>query len=313
MAIGGAGLVVLLISRYRRDIGQARERVSRSELAHTSCGPIEYAQIGVGAPVLIVHGAGGGFDQGLDIGEPLASAGFRVIAMSRFGYLRTPLPADASPAGQADAHAGLLDALQIPQAAILGASAGAPSSLQLALRHPQRCSALVLVVPVAFVAQTAAAMPRVGTVATESRFRTLLKSDLLFWAGIRYARSTLIRSLLATPPALVGGASPQEQARIDQTLRHVLPISLRRRGLDNDVAVIAALERYDLERIAVPTLAVSAADDLFATLDGTRYTAAHIAGARLMVFPNGGHLLVGHRDELVTEIVAFLGETTRRG
>jgi 2-hydroxy-6-oxonona-2,4-dienedioate hydrolase len=312
LAIGGAGLAVLLISRYRRDIGQARERVSHSELAHTSCGPIEYAQIGEGAPVLIVHGAGGGFDQGLDIGGPLASRGFRVIAMSRFGYLRTPLPADASPAGQADAQAGLLDALQIPQAAILGASAGAPSSLQLALRHPRRCSALVLLVPVAFVPQTDR-VPRAGAVATAPLFRTVLKSDFLLWAGTRYARSTLIKSLLATPPALVEGASPQEQARIDQTLRHVLPISLRRQGLHNDVAVIAALERYDLERIAVPTLAVSAADDLFATLDGTRYTAAHIAGARLIAYPNGGHLLVGHQDELVTELVAFLGETTRRG
>ena len=32
-------------------------------------------------------------------------------APSRFGYLRTPLPSDASPAAQADAHSCLLDAL----------------------------------------------------------------------------------------------------------------------------------------------------------------------------------------------------------
>jgi 2-hydroxy-6-oxonona-2,4-dienedioate hydrolase len=303
---------VLLIPRYRRDIGQARERVSRSELAHASCGPIEYAQVGAGAPVLIVHGAGGGFDQGLDIGAPLARRGFRVIAMSRFGYLRTPLPANASPAAQADAHAGLLDALQIGHAAILGASAGAPSAMQLALRHPQRCSALVLVVPVAFAPHPDARAPRAGTLATEALFRTLLKSDFLLWAGIRYARSTLIKSLLATPPALVEGARPEERARIDQTLHHVLPISLRHRGLHNDVAVIAALQRYALERIAVPTLVLSAADDLFGTLDGARHTAAHIPGARLIAYPNGGHMLVGHQDEVLTETAIFLGETGRR-
>jgi pimeloyl-ACP methyl ester carboxylesterase len=88
----------------------------------TSCGPIEYATAGNGPPVLVIHGAGGGFDQGLAFGADLAVAGFRVIAMSRFGYLRTPLLADASPAAQADAHASLLDALDVPRASIIGGS-----------------------------------------------------------------------------------------------------------------------------------------------------------------------------------------------
>ena len=122
-----AGSGALMLSSYQRDIAQARERVAtRSQIAQTRCGPIEYGIIGDGPPVLAVHGAGGGFDQGLDFGAALASRGLRVIAMSRFGYLRTPLPADASAAAQADAHACLLDALNIPRAAILGASAGAP-------------------------------------------------------------------------------------------------------------------------------------------------------------------------------------------
>ncbi len=56
--------------------------------------------------------------------------------MSRFGYLRTPMPADASAAAQTDAHMCLLDALGIRQAAIMGGSAGAPSALQMAIRHP---------------------------------------------------------------------------------------------------------------------------------------------------------------------------------
>ena len=287
-------------------MGLARERVARSTLASTSWGPIEYAEVGAGAPVLVIHGAGGGFDQGLDIGAPLASRGFRVIAMSRFGYLRTGLPADAAPMAQADAHAGLLDALQISQAAILGASAGAPSAMQLALRHPGRCRALVLVVPVAFEPRGAGTTARAGTIATEVLFRTVLRSDFLYWAGIQYSPMTLIRSVLATPPLAVAAASGQEQARIDQTLWHALPISLRRRGLRNDVAVITTLPRYDLEQIAVPTLAISAADDGFGTLDGARYTAAHIKHARLVAYADGGHMLVGRQDAAVGEIAAFV-------
>ncbi len=112
--VGSASAVVL--ASYRRDIRRARERVSTgSTIVETARGPIEYATAGDGPPVLVVHGAGGGFDQGMDLSKPLVERGFRVIAPSRFGYLGTPLPPDASPEAQADAHAALLDALSVPR------------------------------------------------------------------------------------------------------------------------------------------------------------------------------------------------------
>jgi pimeloyl-ACP methyl ester carboxylesterase len=81
------------------------------------------------------------FDQGIAFAGCLANKGIRVIAMSRFGYLQTPMPIDASAEAQADAHVCLLDALGIQQAAIAGGSAGAPSALQMAIfrcPRPQR-------------------------------------------------------------------------------------------------------------------------------------------------------------------------------
>jgi len=90
--------------------------------------------------------AGGGYDQGLWIARDSLGEGFRIIAPSRFGYLRTPLPQDASPAAQADAYACLLDALNISKVAVMGISAGASSSMQFALRYPERTSSLVLIV-----------------------------------------------------------------------------------------------------------------------------------------------------------------------
>src|SRR5690606_29987722 len=91
---------------YHRDLSAARARIaSGSAMAMTKCGPIEYAEVGQGPAVLLVHGAGGGWNQGWQIAEDLARRGHRVVAMSRFGYLRTPMPADASPEAQADAHA----------------------------------------------------------------------------------------------------------------------------------------------------------------------------------------------------------------
>jgi pimeloyl-ACP methyl ester carboxylesterase len=255
---------------------------------------------------LVVHGAGGGYDQGLDFGAPLATIGFRVIAMSRFGYLRTPLPPDASAAAQADAHACVLDALKIRRVAVIGASAGAPSSIQFALRQPDRCRALVLVVPAAYVPRTGGA-PSMQTPAwTEFLFNTALKSDFLFWAAQWLVRSTVIRAILATPPAVVENASADERARVSDVLQHILPVSPRRLGLLNDAAVISSLQRYELERIVAPTLVISMADDLFGTFDGARYTAEHVPHARFIGYPSGGHLWVGHQKDVVAEIAAFL-------
>ena len=43
----------------------ARERISTAQVISTAYGPIQYADVGHGTPVLVIHGAGGGFDQGL--------------------------------------------------------------------------------------------------------------------------------------------------------------------------------------------------------------------------------------------------------
>ena len=294
---------------YRRDLAAARERITGSTVVVTPCGPIEYAVAGSGQPVLFVHGAGGGFDQGLAFGAPLVEYGYRLIAMSRFGYLRTPLPADASAAAQADAHACLLDALGIPRAAVVGGSAGAPSALQLAIRHPDRVSRLAIVVPAAFVPRPDGAASLRTPPGTRWLFDTALKSDFLFWALLRAAPDTMTRSLLATPSEVVAAASATEQARVAAILTGLLPVSPRRLGLLNDADVTSHLERYELERIRAPTLAISVADDLFGTYDAARYTAEQIPGARFVGYPTGGHVWVGRQEAVMAELVAFLRDS----
>jgi 2-hydroxy-6-oxonona-2,4-dienedioate hydrolase len=180
-----AAAAALVYAKYRSDLEAARARVAiGSEVVDTRCGPIEYAVVGEGPAVLLVHGMGGGFDQTLDAARDLASRGFRVVAPSRFGYLRTPQRADATPQAQADAHACLLDALRIPRAAIVGVSAGAPSSLQFALRHPLRCSALVLLVPMAYSPEMAARFPP-PSAGSRWLFEHLVDSDFFFWLAAR--------------------------------------------------------------------------------------------------------------------------------
>ncbi len=310
-AIVVAGAVAPIYASYRRDIDRAYGRISTgSRIEQTRCGPIEYAAVGEGPPLLVVHGAGGGFDQGLELAA-FARGGFLVIAVSRFGYLRTPLPPDASAVAQADAHACLLDALHVDRAAVLGVSAGGPSSMQFALRHPERTAALVLLVPAAYAPRPGGAPPMRTPPGTAFLFDTALRSDLVFWALGKVAHRTFIRAILGTPPEVVASAPADEQSRLEQVLEHVLPVVPRRPGLLNDAAVTSTLPRYELEKIEAPTLAISAADDLYGTYDGARYTAEHVQHGRFIGYPTGGHMLAGHDAEARSEVRAFLRVSAR--
>jgi 2-hydroxy-6-oxonona-2,4-dienedioate hydrolase len=297
-----------IVSAYRADMRRADARIfSGSTVTSTPCGPIEYAVRGDGPPVLVVHGAGGGFDQGMLLGEELVARGYRAIAVSRFGYLRTPVPADASPEVQADAHACLLDALGIPGAAVIGVSAGGPSAMQFAIRHPQRSAALVLLLPLAWhprlQEETARAPSRAMRVALGA-----LEHDFAYWLLIRLAPRLATKTLLGTPPQLLDSASPAEHERVRALREQILPVSRRAAGLRMDGSVAAALRPYELERIEARTLAVSLEDDLYGTYAGAKYTASRIRDARFVGFPSGGHLWVGHYREILETVADFLRE-----
>ena len=299
--------VLLIWWRFDNDLTTAGARAAQGGmLVATRCGAIEYQEAGTGAPLLMVHGSGGGHDQGMAFAGALAQQGIRVIAMSRFGYLRTPMPTDASAAAQADAHVCLLDALGIRQAGVLGGSAGAPSALQMVIRHPDRVSALVLLVPLAYKPPTLADSAPPLPPWVESTMMRLIGSDFLFWAALHVARDQVIKVVLATPPELLTSASSPERARVSAMLDNILPVSARATGLRSDTTVGKQLASAPLESIRVPTLVISARDDRYGTYASAQYTASRIAGAKFIGFEEGGHTLVGHDDEIQAEIVKLL-------
>ena len=218
------------------------------------------------------------------------------------------MPADASAAAQADAHVCLLDALGIGRAAVMGGSAGAPSALQMAIRHPSRVSALVLLVPLAYKPPTLADSAPPLPPWVENTMMRLIGSDFLFWSAMHVARTQLVKVVLATPPALLPTASPQERARVNAMLDNILPVSVRAEGLRSDTAVGKNLGPAPLESIRAPTLVISARDDGYGTYASAQYTASRIAGAKFIGFDEGGHTWVGHDEEVQSEIVKLLAQ-----
>jgi pimeloyl-ACP methyl ester carboxylesterase len=301
VAVSGA----IVYGIYRADIAEIRMKVGAgSELAATAEGPIEYARRGDGQTALVVHGAGGGYDQGLLVAADFLGDGFRVIAPSRFGYLRTPAPKDASPAAQADAHAALLDTLGVNQVVAVGVSAGAVSATQLALRHPDRVKALILVVP---ALNAPDAQVRIDPTPGSQLVMRLIMSgaDLGWWSALRVApRSALVR-FLGVLPQIEAAAPAVERNAVTALMQGMLPLSRRLPGLQAEAAGDAP--GWPLETVRSPTLIITAIDDLFNTLPGARHAAGRISGARLVVVETGGHLLVGRKDEIRRAIADFLG------
>jgi 2-hydroxymuconate-semialdehyde hydrolase len=107
-----------------------------------------YHDVGSGAPVLLIHGSGPGVSAWANwrLTIPALAQQCRVIAPDMVGFGFSERPADIQyglDTWVAQAI-GLLDALQIDCADIVGNSFGGGLALALAIRHPQRVRRLVL-------------------------------------------------------------------------------------------------------------------------------------------------------------------------
>jgi pimeloyl-ACP methyl ester carboxylesterase len=301
LALAGAGYAT---GAFREAQRQAGTRLfAQSAVIDSRAGALEFAVAGDGPPLMMIHGTGGGFDQGLLFAAGLRQRGFRIIAPSRFGYLGSAFPDDASPAHQADALVDLLDHLGIDRLPVVGGSAGALAAAELALRHPARCSHLGLLVPAANLTNRD---PVAFTALQEAAVNLVLGSDVWFWALSRLAPRQMIRTLLATDPALLDQVPEAEQRRARAILDQIFPISRKVNGLRTDGFWAGTPSTTAHDRIMVPTLILSCADDLFGTAATARLLAERIPGASLTVFPTGGHIWLGHDDDVADRIAAFI-------
>lgn len=306
VGLGGGALAgsAWTAGSFSASMAAAETRLAhRSSTIETSAGTLEYAVAGHGRPLMMIHGTGGGFDQGLLFAHRLSESGFEIIAPSRFGYLRSSFPDDASPARQADVLVELLDHLGIEHLPAVGGSAGALTAAEFALRHPDRCSHLVLLVP---AANLTGRDPVEFTWLQRMAVDAVLGSDFCFWALASIAPTQMIRTLLATDVALIKNVAEEEKRRVELILEGLMPISRKANGLRTDAFWAGTPSSVPYQDIAVPALILSCEDDLFGTAATSRLLAGRIPGARLKIWPEGGHVWLGHDAEVAREITAFL-------
>lgn len=298
----------VIATRYTREIRAARQRIDGlgSQVIETKCGPVEYARFGQGHPVLVVHGALGGFDQGLFLARNFGMSNCQVISVSRFGFLRSPVPPGATIDTQADAFAALLDALEIQKAAVIAVSAGSTSAIRFAARHPKRVSKLVLLGPDA---------PGEAYMTLPPRWMSniMFGNDFVYWAMIH-----CFGKKMQTATGLVprGYELTEEYAVLVSKIQTgSLPVSQRMEGWNFETytcarefwASVTPASPYPLSNIETPVLVIMAEDDPIALPTNVRALAEQIPNAHLFVVPDGGHLLFGHAGEVKAEVACWLG------
>lgn len=289
---------------------------SNSQVVETARGPIECAILGEGPAVLVIHGCPGGYDQGLVAARLTSNKKFKFIALSRPGYLRTPLEVGDTPEAQADAYAALLDALEISKAAIMGISGGGPSALQFALRHPGRCWGLLAV----------SAISHRLSLAEIANCKSLLRR-IFFTIGLGYELAwnlvllmakkcrILLASMISKNPDYEAQESNQQESLnlISGLLRTFSMLSMRKAGLQNDMIQLTTMPMYPLEKIAAPTLVLHGRGDELVPFSHARFIADAVPQSTLLDIEGGGHLFfTTHKQLVVSAVNDFLNLSARK-
>jgi pimeloyl-ACP methyl ester carboxylesterase len=233
---------------------------------------LHYSARGTGEPLLLLHGFGSCAADWGSLADKLASK-HRVITIDARGHGRSTNPSGKfSHAQAADDLRALMDHLGIKQARALGFSSGGMTLLQLATRHPDRVSRMVVVGATTHFPEHAREILKSATMEQ-------LPQQVL--AGFRQCASRgeeQVRSLVGQFRAL--GSS-----RDDMNLR-----------------------RPDLARIKAKTLIVHGDRDMFfpVSIPATLYQS--ISGSALWIVPNGDHSPTAGADEaaFVHEVGSFL-------
>lgn len=298
IAIGLIVAVVLVSAVYLWDMNQAYERVrGKSTVIPSPYGDIEYTEGGSGPTVLVIHGSGGGYDQGELIAQAVLGEQFHWITPSRFGYLRSTFREGATFDDQAHAYAYLLDQLGVKKVAVVTMSHGSPSALLFAVLHPERVSSLTLI-----SAGVASSSTQDQAQANQKgeMLVTIFKYDPLYWAITKLFKEQLIE-LMGANDAVIAGLTPGQREFFDQFIDYMNPVSQRSAGAAFDNKATMPDER--IAAIRAPTLIFHATNDALQLYHNAEFAAATIPGARLVRFERGGHFLIGVEQSTIRTVM----------
>ena len=274
-------------------------------VAETKEGQIEYTLQGQGPVVLKLTGSmedcespGGN--------AALLGAGFSILTPSRPGYGKTRLSVGRTAPEAADAMVSLMDKLGISNVDVIAESAGGPTALYLAARHPGRVRKLILEEAVSKYSKDL--NPK-----NYEAVRNFYTSQ--YWYTYPMLKMMAIvapRTLARVTMSIFGAHDPDEAVKemSKADINGLCIFYLRWRGFWNKAAY-NDLEQYTedsvLDSIKAPTLIVHSREDESVPFASAEYSHAHIAGSELWEAPTWSHMTLGHgADKVDSKVVEFL-------
>lgn len=259
---------------------------------------LHYKDEGRGPVILLVHGFGDNWGSWDGWAAALKDR-YRVIRIDLPGHGLTRAPATTriDPEAFADLIAAFAVKTGLPKFAVAGNSLGGAVAWNLAVRHPERLRALILV--------DAAGFPST----------TLTKNPPLAFRILRYEWGRAILKTIDNKPLIrgslkgeVGDPAAITDALIDRWADVQRAPGHRDILLSGPLTGKGAASEAVLGKIALPTLVLWGEKDPLITLDAGRKFAGAIPGAKLIVYPGVGHLpQIESPERSAHDVAAFLG------
>ena len=245
---------------------------------------IHYKTYGQGEPTFILlHGFGASVFSWREVVEPLAQHG-TVIAYDRpaFGLTERPLEWEGEspygPQAQVDIVLGLMDELGVEKAILVGNSAGGTVSMQVALQHPERVEALILVDAAVYAGGGAPSWSRPILKTPQMNHLGPLIARQLQAQGVEFIKTAWHDPSKITQDIFDGYQKPLQTENWDKALWQ-LTVASEESGLAERLA-----------EITMPTLVITGDDDRIVPTEQSLRLADELPNAELKVIAQSGHL-----------------------
>lgn len=195
-------------------------------------------------------------------------------------------------ADMAEDGIGLLDALEIDKAHIVGASMGGMIAQHVAARHGHRAHSLTSI----FSTTGNPGLPA----ARKEALKVLVTRPASMEEAVLVEHGMKLARTIGSP------GYPADEQRLRERVQTSVRRSVYPEGPTRHLSAIFADgdRREMLKGITVPTLVLHGEDDPLVPVEGGRDTAAHIPGARIRTFPGWGHDLPAELVHPIAEEIA---------
>jgi len=277
----------------------AIERISiKTVLVHDQ--RIAYLDVGTGPPVILIHGFGGSMWQ-WEHQQHALSQHFRVLTLDLPGSGLSDKPEiDYRPDQMLDFFVGFMDAVEIPQATLVGNSMGAGLAIGMALAHPTHVAKLVLIDGLPQHVMEKLTSPSVRRALETSAPSWLVSFGNWLFGGLMI--ETVLKEIVHDP-ALLTPAVIERSNRNRQRPGLIKPIMTVRENLPLWESGFATR----IGEITHPTLVIWGEEDRVFLIAVGEELHQTIKGSRFTRIPKAGHIPQWELPDLVNqELITFI-------